>query len=104
MVGRPSSSTAAHSASAKRKQPLLNPGRLAAALGLSNIMTKMKAPALAMPGHALQGATRLPKLGVSSARWHSAASSQHVRSILQVCYEAQGLKLGKCLSCTRAVS
>ena len=82
MVGRPASSSAAQSTTSTGKQPLLNPGRLAAALGLSNILTKLKSPALSAP--AVQGTTRLPKLGVSSARWHSAASSQHVRSILQV--------------------
>lgn len=81
MVGRPACSDASNSTS-RRKQPLLNPGRLAAALGLSNILTKLKSPAIAAP--ALPGTTRLPKLGVSSARWHSAASTQHVRSILQV--------------------
>lgn len=82
MVGKPASSAAAASNASTRKQPLLNPGRLAAALGLSNILTKLKAPALSAP--AVKGATRVPKLGVSSARWHSASSSQHVRSILQV--------------------
>jgi hypothetical protein len=83
MVGKPSSSSAAQSNASRRKQPFLNPNRLAAALGLSNILTKLKSPALAVHAHNT-GSTRVPKLGVSSARWHTAASSQHVRSILQV--------------------
>jgi hypothetical protein len=83
MVGRPASST--HSSS-RQKEALLNPGRLAAALGLSSFITKLQAPALAVPALARQGSSRVPKLGVASARWHSASSSQHVRNMLQVCW------------------
>jgi len=80
MVGRPQSSS--HAPVTPRKR-LLHPDRLAAALGLSAFIDSFQDRNAA---HRLRHEARPPKLSfaVSSSKWHTATSSQHVRGILQV--------------------
>lgn len=81
MVGRPPSST--HTQASPRKR-LLNPARLAAALGLSTFIDSLQ-NRNSIRLHRHDGRAPKLNLAVSSAKWHTAASTQHVRGILQVC-------------------
>jgi hypothetical protein len=77
----------ASAADAERQQPrsLLNPGRLAAALGLAPILRSLNAASShargGPSGHSSVLATARRKIG---HRWHTATSPQHVRTILHV--------------------
>lgn len=80
MIGRPPSSSQAPVTPRKR---LLHPDRLAAALGLSAFIDSFQSRGAA---RRLRPEARPPKLSlaVSSSKWHTATSAQHVRGILQV--------------------
>eukprot|EP00892_Ulva_mutabilis_P008052 jgi/Ulvmu1/5619/UM023_0158.1 len=80
MVGRPPSSS--HMPATPRKR-LLHPDRLAAALGLSAFIDSFQNRSGA---RRLRPEARPPKLSlaVGSSKWHTAASTQHIRGILQV--------------------
>ena len=82
MVGRPPSSS--HAPLSPRKR-LLNPARLAAALGLSGFIDSLQNHNR-LRRHRQEGRAPKLNLAVSSAKWHTATSTQHVRGILQVCH------------------
>jgi hypothetical protein len=88
MVGRPSSS-AGRAAPARGR--FLNPGRLAAALGLTSMLSSLAQPQAGASCDASSGAMSAYKAAsrrVGQLRWHIATSPQHARHLLQACPSA----------------